>query len=153
MIIRAYKQTDCSELAQLFFETVHTVNCQDYNEEQLNAWATGNVELDQWNSSFLNHYTIVAEEHGEIVGFGDMTVDGYLDRLYVHRAYQRQGIATAICDRLEEMVGVRRLTVHASITAKGFFEKRGYRIVKEQHVERHGVFLKNYMMEYWFPDD
>lgn len=27
------------------------------------------------------------------------------------------------------------------------FEKRGYAVVKEQSVERRGVFLKNYVME------
>ncbi len=39
------------------------------------------------------------------------------------------------------------IITHASVTAKPFFEKRGYRVVKEQFVERKSVFLKNYIME------
>ena len=39
------------------------------------------------------------------------------------------------------------VTTHASITARPFFEKRGYRVVKEQQVERHGVLLTNFVME------
>ena len=35
---------------------------------------------------------------------------------------------------------------HASITAKPFFERRGYKAVKEQQVERKGVLLTNYVM-------
>lgn len=35
----------------------------------------------------------------------------------------------------------------SSITAKPFFEKRGYIVIKEQTVERFGVELRNYVME------
>ena len=89
----------------------------------------------------------VAEEDGLIVGFGDISPDGYLDRLYVHRGFQGRGIATAICGELEGGVSAPRLTVEASITARPFFEKRGYKVVKEQQVERRGVLLTNYIME------
>ena len=41
MIIRKYKSTDCKYLAQLFYDTVHSVNSKDYSKEQLNAWANG----------------------------------------------------------------------------------------------------------------
>ena len=40
-----------------------------------------------------------------------------------------------------------KITVHASITARTFFEKRGYRVLREQQVERQGVLLTNYEME------
>lgn len=38
-------------------------------------------------------------------------------------------------------------TTHASITARPFFEKRGYRVVRAQQVERQGLYLTNYVME------
>lgn len=50
-----------------------------------------------------------------------------------------------ICNRLEQAVSGNIIT-HASITARPFFEKRGYRVVKEQQVERQGVFLTNFEM-------
>lgn len=147
MLLREYKPDDCSALAKLFYDTVHCINCKDYTEEQINAWATGTIDLAQWNASFLEHHTIVAELDGEIAGFGDITADGYLDRLYVHKDYQRRGVAKAICDVLERSVKADKITTHASITAKGFFEKRGYRVIKEQKVERQKVVLVNYVME------
>lgn len=146
MQLRRYKQSDCRELAELFYNTVHTVNAADYNNEQLNAWATGHVDLEAWNKSLLEHYSIVAVDNGIIVGFGDIDQTGYLDRLYVHADYQGRGIATAICNKLEQSVSGKIVT-HASVTAKPFFEKRGYKVVKEQSVERHGVFLTNFVME------
>lgn len=146
MIIRNYKPEDCKYLAGLFYDTVHSVNAKDYTKEQLNAWATGNVDFDKWNESLLEHTSVVAVENDIIVGFGDMDQTGYLDRLYVHRDYQNRGIATAICDRLETAVLAEKYVTHASITAKPFFEKRGYRIIKEQQVEREGIRLTNYIM-------
>lgn len=144
--IRKYTPSDLPEIAQLFYNTVHTVNAVDYNDEQLDAWADGNIDMDKWNKSLESHYSLVAEENGVIAGFGDIDETGYLDRLYVHRDYQGRGIATAICDALEMTVN-GRITTHASITARPFFEKRGYKVVREQEVIRKGVKLKNYIME------
>lgn len=147
MIIRKYKPLDCMVLAELFYNTVHLVNAKDYRKEQLNVWATGSIDLKEWNKSFLEHFTVVAVEDNIIVGFGDMSNNGYLDRLFVHKDYQNKGIATAICDELEKSVDTDKISTHASITAKPFFEKRGYKVIKEQQVERKGIVLTNYVME------
>ena len=147
MTLRDYCKTDCTELARLFYDTVHTVNAKDYSREQLDAWATGEVNLEAWNKSFQAHNTVVAEIDGQIVGFGDMDETGYLDRLYVHKDYQRRGVATAICDALEQNTKAAEFTTHASITARPFFEKRGYTVVKVQQVERRGILLTNFVMK------
>lgn len=145
MYIREYNPADCSEIAALFYQTVHEVNKQDYTSEQLNAWATGKVDLTAWNQSFLEHYTLVAVENGRIAGFGDIDETGYLDRLYVHKDHQREGIAAALCSRLEAHVQGNILT-HASITARPFFQKRGYKVLKKQQIERQNVLLTNFVM-------
>lgn len=147
MIIRQYEPSDCQAIAELFYNTVHAVNAADYTREQLYAWASGHVDPEQWNQSFLEHYTLVAMDGETLAGFGDIDESGYLDRLYVHMDYQNRGIGTAICDGLERAVSGTAITVHASITAKPFFEKRGYRTVKKQQVERCGILLTNYAME------
>ena len=146
MKIRNYKPSDCKEMAELFYHTIHTVNAKDYTEEQLNVWATGQVDLEKWNQSFLEHYSIVAVDGDRITGFGDIDETGYLDRLYVHADHQNQCVATAICDALEQ-TAPGNITTHASITARPFFEKRGYKVIKEQQVERQRIFLTNFVME------
>lgn len=146
MILRKYNSTDCEQLAELFYDTVHTVNAKDYTEEQLNVWATGQIDLEKWNASFEKNHTAIAVEEDKIVGFGDMDKTGYLDRLYVHKDYQRMGIASSICDELEKHFS-SSFTTHASITARPFFEKRGYTVVKEQQVERGGILLTNFVMK------
>ena len=95
MFIRPYRSADCPALAELFYETVHTVCARDYPPEQLDVWAPGEVDLAAWDASFLAHRTLVAVEGETIVGFADMDGSGYLDRLYVHRDFQRRGVARA----------------------------------------------------------
>ena len=125
MLLRRYQPSDCKILADLFYHTVHTVNTKDYSDEQINAWADGNIDLKMWNDSLFSHYTVIAEIDDIIVGFGDIDKTGYLDRLFVHPDYQSQGIATALCDKLEKNINTKKIITHASITARGFFEKEG----------------------------
>ncbi len=134
-------------LANLFYNTVHTINAKDYSQQQLNVWATDKIDLEAWNKALCENYTVVGVENNIIVGFGDIDKSGYLDMLYVHKDYQRQGIATAICNKLEQAVKVNKIITHASITAKPFFEQRGFKVVKEQQVERNEIALTNYVME------
>lgn len=149
MLIRKYQKEDCKELCALFYDTVHTINAKDYTKDQLDVWATGQVDFEKWDKSLQEHYSIVAIDNKIIVGFGDIDKTGYLDRLYVHKDYQKKGIATAICNNLEKNISakINKIRTHASITAKSFFEKRGYKVIKEQQVERQGIFLTNYVME------
>ena len=146
MVVREYQPADCKEIIRLFYDTVHSVNAKDYMEEQLAVWATGKEKLEEWNRSLHGHYSLVAVEDGIVIGFGDIDQSGYLDRLYVHKDYQAKGVASAICDKLEQAVKGKIVT-HASVTARLFFEKRGYQVIKEQRVERQGIILNNYIME------
>jgi putative acetyltransferase len=68
----------------------------------------------------------------------------------VDKDHQGKGIASAICDRLENHAienGVSAISTHASITAKHFFERHGYKVIKEQQVNRSGIKLTNFVME------
>jgi putative acetyltransferase len=145
-IIKEYKSSDCNQIITLFNETVHTINAKDYTSEQLKVWATGKENFDKWNTSLLENYTLVAFLDDKIVGFGDIDNTGYLDKLYVHKDYQNNGIATEICNKLEQKVQ-GKIIVHASITAKSFFEQRNYKVIKKQNVIRENVMLINFIME------
>lgn len=147
MTVRQYKSEDCQALYALFYDTVHTVNIRDYTLEQCAVWAAESFDPASWDASFLRHYTLVAEIEKTIVGFGDIDGSGYLDRLYVHKDFQRKGIAAALCAQLEDYPQTEKIVTHASITARPFFAARGYQVVREQQVERQGILLTNYVME------
>ena len=148
MKIRKMERGDGEKTLRLFYETVRAVCSRDYTAAQTAVWASPRGETE-WTSSFFGEgrRALVAEEGGEIVGFADMTQDGYFDRLYVHKNFQRRGVAAALADALEEGSAASSFTVHASVTARGFFEKRGYVLVRENIVERGGEKLVNFYMK------
>ena len=147
MVIRPYISSDCPTLAQIYYDTIHAVNAADYTPAQLDAWATGKVNLDDWDAYFLARHSFVAEMDGKIVGFADMDDSGYLGRLYVHKDFLGLGIGTALCDAAENAVTVPKYTLHSSITARPFYEKRGYRTVETRQMERKDQLLTIYVME------
>ena len=51
IIIREFQSKDLDEIADLFYQSVHTINKKHYNQQQLNAWATGKIDRESWNKS------------------------------------------------------------------------------------------------------
>ncbi len=66
----------------------------------------------------------------------------------IHKDFQGQGIASIICDTLENVSCSQEIVTHASITAKPFFEKCEYRVIQKQLVEHNEIFLMNYVMTF-----
>ena len=152
LYIRDYKSGDCRETAELFYETVHKINSADYTQEQIRVWAPRDRDLEKWDASYKEKgkKAIIAAEGDRIVGFCDVTASGYFDRLYVHCEFQGMGIGKALCregERYAASCGSSKVTVYASITAKPFFEKLGYSVIRPNEVIREGVSLTNYFME------
>ena len=149
MDLRRYRTEDLPALSRLFGETVRRVNIRDYTPAQVEAWSAGQADLLARDGWFRRLHTLVAEADGRIAGYGNVDGTGYLDHLFVRWDYQGQGIATAICDALEQHcrdLGLDAVTVHASKTSLPFFLGRGYRVEREQQVPLRGQVLTNYAM-------
>ncbi|AMQ29497.1 GNAT family acetyltransferase [Legionella pneumophila subsp. pneumophila] len=149
--MRTYKLGDEAEIYQLFYDTVHHINCKDYTEEQLDTWAPRNPDLSSWANSLSKNHSFVAihAESNRIIGFADLEENGCLNRGYVHKDYQGQGIGKSLLlareNRAREL-GIKQLFSEVSITAKPFFEKCGYVTIKEQTKVLNGISFINYYM-------
>lgn len=147
MRVRRLEPADVAAVAELFTETVRSVNARDYAGDQVEAWAPRPPDAAAWERSFAGRTALVAEVDGRVAGFADLVSGGYLDRLYVHRDHQRRGVATALADALEAEAarqGLREVTADASITALPFFERRGYETVARQEKILRGVRFTNF---------
>lgn len=145
-IIRAYRSSDIGEITELFFRTVRETTAGEYTEKQRAVWAPCRPDPDIWDRELRAHHTAVVLDKGIIVGFGDIHPSGFLDRLFVHAEHQRKGIGSILCCRLEKAVP-GTVTVHASLTARAFFEKRGYTVLAARTENRNGISLPYFLME------
>lgn len=144
--IRPYRLSDLPQIERLVVDTIHAINRRDYTQEQAEVWA----DLAKKNliaRPLEKNHTYVAEINGQIVGFGEITSEGYLDRLYVHKDFQGRGIASKLLEVLESKVlHVREIETDASITAKPFFLAKGYLVKEKQVKDIKGISLVNFRM-------
>ncbi|MGH6933032.1 MAG: GNAT family N-acetyltransferase, partial [Dongiaceae bacterium] len=89
-------------------------------------------------------------------GFAQLESNGYIDCFYVHHLHQRQGIGAALMAHIHEIArdsGMDLLYTYASVTARPFFERHGFHVVREQTVAPNGVTMRNFAMEKRLRDD
>lgn len=149
--VRALTEQDIPEMRELFRSTVLHVNIKDYTREEAEDWASCGDSVKHWKELLLKHnYIGVVDNEGCIVGFSSMNADGYLHSMFVHKDWQRKGVATLLLSEVERMArgyGIHQIDVEVSITALPFFEKQGYRVVKEQKAKANRLYLTNFIME------
>ena len=152
MEISKYRESDLEEIVDLFLDTVHEINRKDYSLAQLNAWAPYERRqeiIESWQKTLREHISYVARCEHKIVGFADLTLDGLINRIYVHKDYQNRGIAKKLLFELEEeayQLGLIHLDTMASTTAVPFFQHEGYDIVSEEIAIRNQIALQNFHM-------
>lgn len=153
MRLRTATEHDAASLAALYHDTIHRVNCRDYSPAQCDAWAPPESRQPEgWVRKQANRLTLVAEDAGQIVGFGELEPGGHIDCFYVHHAWQRRGVGRALLAGLEAAARQQQVThlfLEASVTAQPFFLALGYSLVRHQQVARRGEVLSNAVMEKW----
>lgn len=137
-------------MQQLYIETIQIVCKNDYDSAQIKAWISGVKNTERWIEVIEKQFVLLAIIENKIVGFGTLKNGNYIDFFYIHKDFQRQGIADKILNELEmeaQKHNSTSITSDISITAKPFFEKKGFVVNAEQKNIRLGVELINFKME------
>jgi len=147
--IRPYTPKDAGTTIAIFLRAIKEVASRDYTPEQIEVWAQ--VENpDAWAAARSNRPTWIAEVDGRPAGFADLRADGCLDMMFVLPEFQGAGVASRLLERVEAEAhtkGLEHIHTEASKTARPFFERRGFRVVKAQRVEKRDQMLENFRME------
>ncbi|WP_264552367.1 GNAT family N-acetyltransferase [Flavobacterium sp. N2038] len=150
MIFKKATISDLKEMQQLYIETIQSVCKNDYNPEQIEAWIYGVKNTDRWVEVIETQFVLLAIIENQIAGFGTLKGGNYIDFFYIHKDFQRQGIAAKLLIELEleaKNQHSKIITSDISITAKPFFEKKGFITKAEQKNIRLNATLINYKME------
>ncbi len=147
-LIRKYDNKDANEVLNLIHRNSLEINAKDYGLDFMQKFVK--ICDANWLSkraSFCHMY--VAEENGSIVGvggissyFGSLT-ESIILNVFVMPEYHGMGIGKKIVQTLEnDEYGIRanRIEVPASIAAKDFYHKLGYKFkdgIEELDEEKH----------------
>lgn len=157
LTIRPYTAADATVTRAIFYQSIHELAANDYTPAQLNAWAPSEYNLQQWGAARGRAHTLVATVDGVSAGFADFVEgsgqsllgESLIDMLFVRPPYHGQGVASALHTQVQEEArtrGTTTLVVQASLTARGFFERHGFRVSKENQVQLRGEELTNFTM-------
>lgn len=152
ILIRAYRPDDAVALANIYYNTIHTINAKDYTQEQLDVWAPASTlnDLSGWQKKWEQIPPLVAIVRETVVGFTEFEESGHIDCFYCHHDWIGKGVGRSLMRAIESKAdekGIKRIYAEVSITAKTFFERAGFQKVKQQVVVRKNVELTNFVME------
>lgn len=121
-----------------------------YTKEEVEDWASCGDSVEHLKELLShNHFIGAFDKANHMVGFSSMNKDGYLHSMFVHKDWQGKGVATQLLsevERIAKQLGVVEITSEVSLTARPFFEKKGYEIVKIQKYRANKLELTNFIM-------
>lgn len=138
-------------ISMIFQDAVAHTCCRHYTPEQLRAWLN-RATCQRWKTlleSDLHFIAAQCREDGDLAGFASVNASGYLHSMFVRPRHQRKGVATMLLRAAEAYAAERGAeTVHAEVshTARPFFEKSGFGIVRRQTVDVDGIGMDNWLM-------
>ena len=147
--VRPYKRADLNAIIELFNGSVRQIASRDYNPAQIDAWAPKAVNTSAWSERLERKPTFVAEVQSQVAGFSDLEPAGHIDMLFVHSEYQGLGVARTLMNHIllkAREQNLAELSTDASITARPFFERSGFRVLQEQDVQLRAQTFRNYRM-------
>src|SRR5688572_33485902 len=109
--IRLSKLSDLTEMQKMFVDTISTICKDDYSPEQIRVWTSSVENTQRWTNKLTSQYFLVAELASKIVGYASLDSNEYFDLLYVHKDYQRQGIADRLYSEIEKEAIKRKATI------------------------------------------
>jgi putative acetyltransferase len=125
LLVRMARSEDLVAIRDLQLLSLKVLAAKDYTPPQLTALVRSKESLRGWDEL---HF--VAEVSGLIVGFGALALgQPWVNALFVHPKFTRQGIATRLLGAMEEEAmrrGDRRLWVMSSLTGEPFYRSVGF---------------------------
>lgn len=142
--LRPFLASDTLALRELFAQSIDVLTEDDYDEDQRAAWASEAEDAAGFAKRLSSMVTLVVEVEGELIGFGALKDNKYIDMLFVHPYAAGEGVGSTILDALERLAkarGAGTLTVQAGETAAFFFEARGFKGTERSAVSRDDLWL------------
>jgi putative acetyltransferase len=146
---RFAKLEDLAEIQKMFVDTISVICKDDYSPDQIKVWTSSIENKDRWMDKLAIQYFRIAICENKIIGIASLEQMNYFDLLYVHKDFQRQGIASKLYVEIEKEAlnkGATAIYSDVSKTAKPFFLKKGFKSFAQQTILIQGIEMVNFRM-------
>jgi len=142
--IRRAVPDDAGDISGVILRALKETNARDYPPHVIAAVAA-NFSPERVLAQLARRQAYVAVVQGAIVGTASLDGD-VIRSVYIDPVHQGKGIGAQLMDVLEALAreqSVGTLGVPSSITAEGFYRKRGYVFVRDEfHGEERTIIMK-----------
>lgn len=142
LVIRAAGPDDAAAISALVQRTVRISNGRDYPPQAIDL-IVANFAPDKVGQRMAERDVFVCQKGDRIVGTIALGGDR-LRSLFVEPGMQQAGVGARLVDHLEahaRKVGARELKLSSSLTARGFYERLGYRLIQPEEHDGVSTFL------------
>ncbi len=142
--IRKFQEEDAEEASNLIKKTLREMNSKDYPPEVIDYLSNLYCPTTLKNISRERNF-FLAEKDKKIIGTITLEHD-YIGVLFIHPDYMNLGIGTLLMHHVEQIArenNIKKIRLNSSITAKLFYHKLGYELIKKNVHEDVGI---NYLM-------
>jgi len=134
MKIRLARDKDYAAIARLHKATIRHINSRDYPEDVISVWS-GRTNAGRFRNSAAKVKRWVAVWGEKVIGFCDHDLKKCeLGGLYIHKDFQEKGIGSKMMKKAEASMkkhGCKKIKLMSTITAKSFYRKMGYKVIKK----------------------
>ncbi len=128
-LIRRACLDDAKRIWQIQTDSIRSVCRTHYQPDVIEAWAS-QLKPSSYEVPIEEREVIVAEQHGQVVGFGQLNLETHeMETLYVDSEQIGKGIGAELLKSLESIAhqnGVIELKIASSLNAVSFYQKHGY---------------------------
>ncbi|GEP58695.1 GNAT family N-acetyltransferase [Reyranella soli] len=142
LVIRSAGPDDTAAISALVQRTVRISNGKDYQAQAIEL-IVANFAADKVGQRMAERDVFVCQQGDRVVGTIALGGDR-LRSLFVDPELQQVGVGARLVAHLEahaRKVGVRELSLSSSLTARGFYERLGYRLIELQEHDGVSTFL------------
>lgn len=152
--IRKSQINDIHDIMKAHKISIQEICSKDYNPEQIAKWSDFNYSPEIWANSVNNEFHYVVEVNGTIEGFCHSAAyengEGEIKGLYFTPKVAGLGIGREAFEIALNHLRERqcsRIYITATKTAKGFYEKMGFRAIESKLFHIRGIDVECYQME------
>jgi N-acetylglutamate synthase-like GNAT family acetyltransferase len=148
MEVRNFEPEDAEKLSQLIIQNLRQVLIQDYPNEAIEALMPFYTPEKIMESS-KHQFTLVGMLGNDLVGSASLDYDR-VRNVFVDVARHRRGIGKKLMAAIEAYAQeqhLKKIYLMSGLSAYGFYEKLGYKIVKRFDRDLNGIPIPEIQME------